>query len=356
MAFTLKDFIGHFYAKDTAWKDSDKQLNYVVAKNGFFEYRKTPLGSSLVKIKEIPTVEEIEEGVSLDIPKIPFQLFNYMTAWHRAVYKKDKAESTIMVFYNENDGFKLFVPQQTNSGTNSKYKRDDDPEYVEMCKDNTLVMVAHSHPWAGSSSPGPSGTDDKDEKESILYMIMNNVEGVPNVYVSTCPGGTRIRLNFFDVFENPMISGDIPKEVASLFNKHVPEKEILNKFSNPESCTIPQEWMNKHTTERYSYTKTAQSGLSTSSYRDANQISMIDDFEDYEYYRSDYYGKAPKVTTFKAKVEEAEEEILPDSVDILDQMLDLDDMNIAMVLEGLIMEGKGTLIKACLNEIEAYGY
>lgn len=190
---------------------SDKMINSttpitnIFAKNGNFQMRKTPLMTSIIEEEDIfEDLPEVEPSITLNIPKIPFHVFELISSFFRIIYMKDKTESTIMVFYNkEEDSFILWVPIQTNAAASSNYKREDDPNYTRMCKENMLVMVAHSHPWAATKGPSPSGIDNSDEKESLIYMILGNVQKTPTYTISTCPNGKRTFLEFQDVFELP---------------------------------------------------------------------------------------------------------------------------------------------------------
>lgn len=289
MKLTLGNLIGRFFATDDNYKNVDKPLSYIVASNGLFEQRKNDLGLFYSKTDKIPNMQEVQEGVFLNIPKIPFDLFNKMIAWFRTIYKKDKTESTFMIFYNEKTGFFPFIPEQTNAGASSKYLRDDDPVYTELCKNNTLVMVAHSHPWAGTSAPSPSGTDNNDEKEAILYLIANNVEGVPNVYCSTCPGGKRMKLSFFDLFENPLLERkDIPEDIKNLLVSRVTEKEVFTQFLKPDEFVMPLEWLKKHKTDARTFTGT---GTTTGTSKVETKTSHYG-YDRFDW--DDYYKNYPK--------------------------------------------------------------
>lgn len=150
----------------------------------------------------------------------------------RKVYAKDKTEASAMVFYNEkDDDFEVWIPSQVNSTANSKYKRAEDPLYLEKCQESMLVMVAHSHPWKSTTPPGPSGTDNNDEKESLLYMILSNVEGVPTYILSTCPNGKRITLRFDTIFELPEMNLTRAEKIELLKKqKNVESNKILDVF------------------------------------------------------------------------------------------------------------------------------
>jgi len=247
-------------------------ITNILAKNGKFQVRQTPVITSIIKddniFNELP---EMQEGIKLNIPKIPFEIFNYMGTFFKKIYEKEKTESALMVFYNDKDSeFIAWAPEQKISSANVTYKRDDDPEYVKMCTENLLVMVAHSHPWKSTAGPSPSGTDNNDEKESLLYMILGNVEEFPTYTISTCPNGKRTYLSFNDIFEIP--SEEIPRvdkidllkdsgikedllfnvfiknatdeELNEFFEINVKGNIIIESLYNP-NADIPEEWFSR---------------------------------------------------------------------------------------------------------------
>ena len=108
----LGDLIGKYFATGEEYKQSTKPLNYIVAANGTFEQRSTEIGTFYIKREGVPKLDNIQEGVNLNIPKIPFEIFNRMITWFKVIYQKDKTESTFMIFYNEKDGFIPFIPEQ----------------------------------------------------------------------------------------------------------------------------------------------------------------------------------------------------------------------------------------------------
>jgi hypothetical protein len=189
---------------------SAKPIVNVQAKNGQFQIWKTPLLTTIAKQDNLfADLPDLAESFSLHIPKIPFRIFNCIALFFREIYLRDRTEATAMVFYDQAaQDFAVWIPQQRNASTTSNYDRSDDPKYNALCAEKMLVMVAHSHPWDSASAPGPSGTDNTDEKEPLLYMILSNVSHVPTFFLSTCPNGKRLRLNIEDVFARPVLSRD----------------------------------------------------------------------------------------------------------------------------------------------------
>lgn len=350
----IKDMVGRFFAIGDEYKKTDKPLNYVVAHNGAFEIRKNELGLFIKKIDKIPRLNSLEEGIYLNIPKIPFEYFNRMVSWFKKIYELDKTESTIFLFYHKEKGFKLWVPKQENGSASSNYKREDDKEYNKLISEGyILVMIAHSHPWK-STSVNPSGIDDKDEKEPILYMVVGNVEGVPVTYCSTCPGGNRMKLNFFDIFENPIINENLDDRVKSLLIQHVPEQKIFELFLDT-SYEIPKSWLEKHKTRSYASYRS----------RSLNQYSLLDNeakrqgygvgkfYEiDDEFGYDKVFQEINEIRKFTGSLDST----IADSYlgDILDVILDMSEESIAELLVTLADEGYENLLRKVVLEVEKH--
>ncbi|TNE46796.1 MAG: hypothetical protein EP343_22250 [Deltaproteobacteria bacterium] len=151
--------------------DFTKPINYVMAKNGCFEVRDTPLGRMTVRVEdEIAGLNtEMDEGIELDIPLIPGKILTTILEFFRAVYhEKNGAEAFLQVFYNEEeDEFFLHCPKQEVSGALVTFERDPELEARHV-----LVMDIHSH----NSMPAFFSTiDDEDEQEDRLYGVIGCV-------------------------------------------------------------------------------------------------------------------------------------------------------------------------------------
>lgn len=255
----------------------------VMAKNGKFKMFRSPVLTSIVQDDTLfADLPEMQPSVTLNIPKLPFHVFEIIGSFFKKVYAKDKTEASCMVFYNRvDDEFIVWPPDQQNSTALSKYQRDDDPAYVEMCSKYILTMVAHSHPWASTYAPSPSGTDNDDEKEPLLYMILSNVDGIPTYTLSTCPNAVRRPLRFDDVFEIPSIvltreekykllvdqkvlkdslinkvfmRGATDEEFDAIFNEYADLTYLVPKLYTANVDEVPADWMARCAAKTYGYT------------------------------------------------------------------------------------------------------
>ena len=361
----FKNFVDYFFSDDSEKMAGNTPLKYITAGNGIFEIRSNDVMTVTTKVEGAKGMPELVEGFELKIPKIPFSVFNTIISFMKKIYQQDGTESTIMVFYNKEKGeFIPWVPLQENSGTSSNYKRDEDPEYTEMCKNNVLVMVAHSHPWASSTPPSPSGTDNNDEKEAIIYMIVGNVNGIPTITVSTCPGGKRRKLGFLDVFENPLVTEyNLTGKIAELITKYVPADEILSTYVNSKE-PVPEEWIKRCTKKQYRYANTGKTvytqyyGRNYASGTGLAVSNRYTDFDD-DYYDNYYAGYGGYYQTSILKDDKykivrgedlSDEPEVPDVADVIDICLDhFDQVQIAELILALKREGYGSLIAKCIG-------
>lgn len=241
--------------------------NYIVGGNGTFEHIESKVVSSNIKVDNIVDLPKVDEGISFKLPMIPFEIFNTLNEWFKRIYKEYKTESTAFVVYNYvTKEYELFIPKQTNGGASSKYEMGEDPVYINYIKGKELVIVAHSHPW-DSKATNPSGIDDADEKDPILYLILGNVSNnKPTYYFSTILNGKRTSVELFDVFENPIVSSlnfadiDSQMRMSNILTK-ISKADIFEAFMN--DLEIPyNEWKKKCTFTSYNSFSSTFSGYS----------------------------------------------------------------------------------------------
>lgn len=169
-------------------EDLTKSVTYVTAKNGVFKVVKTPV--ALFKVKQIefessiPGLPEMEEGVELLIPKIPFRKMAEILSWYRDINTKDKTEASVLFFWNDKDVIlpnlpglsaegKLvtYCPVQKNSAALSDFTQDEN--VVWLRQNLSLLLETHSH---NSMSAFFSGTDDANENMNQFYAVWGTVE------------------------------------------------------------------------------------------------------------------------------------------------------------------------------------
>lgn len=267
----IKNMIGYFWGNEKDWENDTKPIKYVVAKDGLYEVRETEILKAVAKPKQVKGIDlNLEEGITMKTPKIPYELYYQALKFLRTIYNRDQTEASILFFWDrEKKEHFLWVPKQVNGSASSDYERDKDEEFTKMCEQYVWVMTAHSHPtFAGSFS----SIDDKDEKDTRLFMVVGHIMNNPqDIAIRTAVNGKYITLKFNDVFTSPIDeTKDAPKEWLD---------KCVKKVAKPV----------------YSYGKygSAYSSASNKDYGYASQLSLrdYDDYYDDGYYYGQSYNK-----------------------------------------------------------------
>ncbi len=211
MKLTMKSLfaslVDHYI--DEPEHEYEKPINYVMASNGCFEVRDTPLGRMTVRVEsEIAGLQTtMEEGLELDIPLMPGHILTTILDFFRAVYhERNGAEAFVQVFYNqEEDEFFVHCPSQQVSGALVTFERDPDMEAQHV-----LVMDIHSH----NSMPAFfSSIDDEDEQEDRLYGVIGCLhQRLPHLAFRLGVAGRFVELEGRSLFEGPEAAHSWPKQ------------------------------------------------------------------------------------------------------------------------------------------------
>lgn len=187
--------------KDAAFRPPDGSTYYVLASNGLFLVRRTPLFSASVAVDGGPPgLETHDASLTLHLPRLPRALLERAVGFFRAVYERWQGEAILIVFYAPPAGdqpgrFALGAPPQRIRGRFERgYFRAElrldygscekpGPEYVKL-------GTIHSH---GNAGPAHSGIDMHDELyESGLHITAGYVHSeVPEFAAAFVVGRTR---------------------------------------------------------------------------------------------------------------------------------------------------------------------
>lgn len=185
-----------------------KPINYVMAKNGCFEMRDTPLGRMTIRVEEeiAGLTSVLEEGIELDIPLIPGRILTTVVKFFRAVYhEKHGAEAFLQIFYHPHEEeFFLHCPRQQVSGALVRFERDPELEANAI-----LVMDIHSH----NSMPAFfSSIDNEDEKEDRLYGVVGCVhQRLPHLSFRMGVAGRFVELEGRSLFDEAEPAMNFPQ-------------------------------------------------------------------------------------------------------------------------------------------------
>lgn len=164
-----------------------KNVTYVTAGNGVFKVVKTPVALFKVKIADtagvIPGLPEMEEGVELLIPKIPFRKIIQALTYYIDINAKDRTEASVLFFWNTNNlplpevpglteegQLVTYCPVQKNSGALSNFTMDTTVPWLR--ENMSLLLETHSH---NTMSAFFSGTDNANENMTQFYGVWGHV-------------------------------------------------------------------------------------------------------------------------------------------------------------------------------------
>lgn len=216
------------------------QTRYVMSKRGILVQRDTPLFTSSVLGKvQLGHLEDLNETVTLHVPKLPAIMLAQAIGFFQAVYHKHDGEGALVLLYDpEKREFQWYCPTQESSWDVHFETPTDFPPNLIIFGD------IHSHP---DSVAVPSHIDTSDEHKSDgMHIIIGRVvppkwrggwKGQPDrtdylhYHVDFCVDSARFTFKPEDVFETVLTEYDGP-------------------FPEP-----PEEWMAKVTKKKPWYSE-----------------------------------------------------------------------------------------------------
>ena len=195
------------------------KLGLWCAGNGIFINKKTKIFEAMVKL-DMP---DIEEGVKLTIPKIPYKIFENIVCFFRAVHQKYDAEAIVLLLYDyDKKMWGFHIPKQEVSGASADYDLKEEP--IET---KNIVGTIHSH---NTMSAFHSGTDDHDEEgQDGIHMTVGKLDSYPvEVACSIMVHGTRVKVDLKDIVGSETFA--VPdkvskKEYKSWYEQHKDDKD-----------------------------------------------------------------------------------------------------------------------------------
>lgn len=203
------------FTKDLKEEDLPKTGNYyVVAKNGTFIHKDTPLLKGFVKVDEIKGLGHLTPRIQPNLPKLPVEVIYKSLRFFQTVWDKYKSESAVVLYYNQElQEYYLYCPYQTVSSGSVDYDTDFDVNneehlaIVNWFTENNYRRVGtiHSHCNFGAFH---SGTDigDEDSKNGI-HLTIGHVDQENFSLVSSFA----VNGNRFEVSPPDVVSGLVAK-------------------------------------------------------------------------------------------------------------------------------------------------
>lgn len=222
-----------------------KPLSYVLTGGGAVEIYRTRLYTSVRKVTDVPGLPSVPEGITLNLPKLPWEILQQTVAFFRAVCVRYKGGTEAIVQIAHHAGeqrYEIRVPKQEVSGARVSHESASNT----LEEGWTWVMDIHSH---GSMSAFWSGTDDADEKRgNRLYGVIGEVaKPQPTMRFRTWNGSNFIDLTVEQLFDLPAEPVSVPIHMAVLLTgSGTIDVKMLDPFAG-DDC--PPEWLER-TSER----------------------------------------------------------------------------------------------------------
>jgi hypothetical protein len=226
-----------------------KPRTYLMSEGGLRLVSKGLLGTFVAKVDGVPGLAKLEPGLTLDVPKLPWDHLRDTVAFFRYVNTKWKAEAMVQFFWDlEGKTYLAVCPDQVVSGGGIHHFGDFDAANTGRY---THLLDIHSHHTMGAFW---SSTDDNDEKrfENRLFGVIGKIDQkVPEMNWRARVGGTFVNLRTEEVVELPPPSDILVKVsiggVLDAKGGGVNYKLDLDPF---EGATFPEEWL-KHLREGF---------------------------------------------------------------------------------------------------------
>ena len=245
----------------------EKPITYATYKNGLFEIRTSPLCTITTRPKEVLGVtEEGKEGVTWNLPKVPFTFLIQTISFFRGVCKMrgGSSEAIVQIWWDMQEKVHIInVPDHDVSGASvrhrSSFDRDNSGRYIH-------VMDIHSH--GSGMSAFWSGTDNADESkittERMFGVIGKVDQPVPEWLWRLSTRGGFIPLNITDVFEIPDVTTtNFVVKMRDIF-RLIGDKDAYKNGRIALDCPVapitsvdvPAEWYEKVKGHRWETTRT----------------------------------------------------------------------------------------------------
>jgi len=180
---------------------------YLVAENGVFQVRDTPLYRGVTRVTGgVPGLLPEHEHLRLKFPRLPRAVIEDVIALFEEAYRRWRGEAMVFVFYRaETREFRVDVPVQTlpaRKTSEGRWLADLAVRYGDAARPSGFVQLgtAHSHAELSASA---SGIDCADERyEDGLHIVFGSfAAGELSVSAAFVANGVRFLVDPADVLE-----------------------------------------------------------------------------------------------------------------------------------------------------------
>jgi PRTRC genetic system protein A len=193
------------YLKTAEGETARDALHYLIAADGAFLVKRTPLFDSITRVEAVLTLEAQQPALTLHVPKLPARLLERLLGFFTAVYRAWDGEAVALLYYSPRGRrFRIEVPRQTllRYRTSHGWRTEGRVQYGSVVRADGFLKLgdAHSH---GDWPAFFSSTDDRDDGEDGLRVVIGRLDReTPEVRTSFVANGTRFALDPDEVFES----------------------------------------------------------------------------------------------------------------------------------------------------------
>lgn len=234
-AWDPTSFTTDFVHKLADARESMKPIKYIMGNDGqVYEMRSTSVGEFIVKTNKVIGADSVQEGFSLNVPKIPFRLLLQTVSFFRDVCDQFNNDEAMLQYWFDTEKQEYFAVclEQTTNKVHVTYLRNEE---LEQDPTKVLVMDIHSH---NNMEAFFSGTDDASEQETRLYGVVGRLDKeIPDLRFRFSVEGKFVEIPMTSVVEMPvmkvMMSASGYEEEISL---------PVTKIFFPQ-VDFPKEWL-----------------------------------------------------------------------------------------------------------------
>ena len=232
---------------------------YVIAKNGLFHVSHSDIADIVSVPKEVVGVSvELRAGVTLKIPRVPFELLAQVVAFFKMVEKLSGAEALVQVWWQcQEQRYELHVPEQSVSGGGVQHRSVFDQEQARTAAGEAIwlhVMDIHSHNTMGAFWSSVDDGDERKAPEGRMFGVIGKIrQHMPECKwrIRTREGFMELRLDDIFVVDRKAevafnVSWDVILSSLQSYSGHKDGDLLLRCPVEPfAGATFPEEWMTR---------------------------------------------------------------------------------------------------------------
>lgn len=242
-----------------------RATTYHLYKEGVFVRRKSAVGEYVRQLchwdQPLPAKPaDLAMGLTLSLPKVPFEVLGQVLAFFRAVDTKYKGAEAYASVWWTGEHHEVHMPTQRVSAAHVHHDMDfDPPGWLHV-----LDIHSHTSKMGGFFSPGDNA--DECNRGQRLYGVMGKIDQpIPDCKWRARFGGEFVELAIADIFEMPVLQA-VQQVNAALFfaaggstTGSMQQAVSYNPFADG---TFPAEWLDKVTEEHAAYSSGGYSYVS----------------------------------------------------------------------------------------------